>query len=148
MIAFVAILVANRDFNLILQQGTMREKYAEWALFAVWLYWCLRKEWRGSRRKWKKSAYTPLITCSHCITATMFAYNLQQVKYTRRYWLWLRGEQGRSSIRGSAVRSPAPSANVDVSLGKTLDRKIAPVAVPRVYEGEWMLITADGQVAL
>jgi len=42
--------------------------------------------------------------------------------------IWGRlGEQGRPSI-------PAPLAHVDVSLGKTLNTKNAPVAVPTVYE--------------
>jgi len=37
--------------------------------------------------------------------------------------LWLSGEQGCPSVRRLVVRSPAPLAHVDVSLGKILNPK-------------------------
>jgi len=56
--------------------------------------------------------------------------------------LWLSGEQGSPSIRVSVVRSPSLLAHVDVSLGKTLNAKFAPVAELSVS----MLVNADVQV--
>jgi len=46
---------------------------------------------------------------------------------------------GRPSIRGSAVRSPAQLAHVDVSLGKTLN----PTWLLQLFYGVWMLVTAS-----
>lgn len=62
--------------------------------------------------------------------------------------LWLSRWHFRLSIRGSAVRSPAPSAHVNVSSRKTLNPELLPAAVLTPYDCKslWIIVSAKLKV--
>lgn len=85
--------------------------------------------YKQPRRKWNTES--PMCTlCSSGEAVVMF---LDQKKHNFSLQLWLRGRACCPLIGTAVVQSPAPfSLHVEMTLGKLLNLKLLPKAVPSV----------------